>query len=122
MNVNLTLNAIVAAASPRDRLWEATRNNLGIARLLVNEGRPEPLVATACRSAVEAACRTALEQTGGAFDGDLGRACEQLAVPGDLLQCVESAQGRERLEAAEKAIGWLAEYLRSEVPEKSWGF
>jgi len=44
----------------RDLLWERCRNSLGIARLLAHEGRPEPLVATACHSAVEAALRAAL--------------------------------------------------------------
>ena len=44
----------------RDLLWEHCRNSLGIARLLAHEGRPEPLVATACHSAVEAALRAAL--------------------------------------------------------------
>ena len=41
----------------RDVLWDHCRNNLGIARLLVHEGRPETLVATACLMAVESACR-----------------------------------------------------------------
>jgi hypothetical protein len=109
-------------SSPRDRLWQDTRNRLGIARLLAHEGRPEPLLASACRAAVEAACRTALEQKGVGFDGDLDRACERLAVPSELLVSVESAQGRARLEAAEKAVGWLAAYLRAEAPDRSWGF
>ena len=47
-----------------DELWDHCRNSLGIARLLHHEGRPEPLVSTACRLAVETACRAALEQVG----------------------------------------------------------
>ncbi len=45
--------AIGAAFAEPDRtphsLWEHCRNNLGIARLLVHEGRPRVLVETACR-------------------------------------------------------------------------
>ena len=51
---------IVGGLPARDVLWDHCRNNLGIARLLVQEGRPEPLVATACWMAVEigrASCR-----------------------------------------------------------------
>lgn len=109
-------------STTRDRLWRDSRNSLSIARLLAHEGRPEPLLATACRAAVEAACRAALEQRGAAFDGDLGRAFERLAVPDDLLASIELAEGKARLEAAERAVGWLAEYLRSEAPEKTWGY
>ena len=111
-----------APASPRDRLWRDSRNSLSIARLLAQEGRPEPLLATACHAAVEAACRAALEQRGATFDGDLGRAFERLAVPDDLLASIESAVGKARLEAAERAVGWLADYLRGEAPEKTWGY
>jgi len=111
-----------APASTRDRLWRDSRNSLSIARLLAHEGRPEPLLATACRAAVEAACRAALEQRGASFDGDLGRALERLAVPDDLLASVESAEGKARLEAAEKAIGWLVDFLHGEAPEKTWGY
>jgi hypothetical protein len=118
----MTLYSSEAPASTRDRLWQDSRNSLGIARLLAHEGRPEPLLATACRTAVEAACRAALEQAGAAFDGDLGRAFERLALPDDLLASIESAQGRARLQAAEKAVGWLADHLRIEAPEKSWGY
>ena len=64
--------SVPAHGCERDRLWEHSRNALGIARLLVHEGRPEPLVDTACRTAVEAAGRAALEQAGMRFDGDVG--------------------------------------------------
>ena len=56
-----TVSPMVAGPSPRDMLWDHCRNNLGIARLLVHEGRPESLVATACWMAVESACRAVLD-------------------------------------------------------------
>jgi hypothetical protein len=114
--------ARVGAGSSRDSLWEHARNSLGIARLLVFEGRPDALAATACRSAVENACRTALDHSGLPFDGDLGRAFEYLSAPGELLAAVETQRGAERLAATERAVGWIAGYLRAEVPERSWGF
>lgn len=75
---------MIPAASTRDALWEHCRNNLGIARLLVQEGRPEGLVATACWMAVESACRAALEQSGLGYAGDLEASLRQLAAPPDV--------------------------------------
>ena len=103
-------------------LWEHSRNSLGIARLLVHEGRPEALVATACWSAVENAFRAALDHAGAPYDGDLQRAAAALSVPEGLLLAVGSSRGERRLAAAEKAVGWVAGYLRAEAPERSWGF
>ena len=114
----LVTEAVVA----RDHLWEHARNSLGIARLLVFEGRPETLAATACWTAVECACRAALEHSGLPFDGDLGRALEYLSAPAELLAALESRRGAERLAAAETAVAWIARYLRAESPERSWGF
>jgi hypothetical protein len=106
----------------RDALWQHCRNNLGIARLLVHEGRPEALVATACLMAAEMACRTALEHTGYPFDGDVGRALDRLAAPPELRRALFFGDPRERLVAAEGAVAWVASYLRSESPERSWGY
>jgi hypothetical protein len=106
----------------RDSLWEHCRNNLGIARLLVQEGRPEALLATACRGAVENAYRAALEHVGAPFDGDLRRALEHLSAPAEFGARVERSRGAERLDAAEQAVAWVARYLRAEAPERGWGF
>lgn len=110
------------SAPPRAALWEHARNSLGIARLLVHEARPEALVATACWSAVEHACRAALGPGSAPFDGDLARAFSVLSAPPQLLDELELSLGPGRLAAAEKAIAWLAGYLRAEVPERAWGF
>ena len=59
------MTATLPVTSPmiqRDALWEQCRNSLGIARLLAQEGRPRALVETACRTAVESACRAGLAQ------------------------------------------------------------
>ena len=106
----------------RDRMWEHCRNALGIARLLVHEGRPTALVDTACRMAVEAACRAALERAGLEFDGDLERSLDRLSAPHDLLAGFDYGSAAERLAASEHAVGFLAGYLRSEAPERSWSF
>jgi len=104
----------------QDTLWEHCRNNLGIARLLVHEGRPEPLVATACRMAVETGCRAALEQSGLAWDGDLEASLHRLRLKPEPLD--SDGHGMARLAAAEKTVGHLAAYLRTVAPTRSWGF
>jgi hypothetical protein len=109
------------AASRRDVLWEDCRNSLGIARLLVQERRPEALLATACRMAVDSACRAALDQRGIAYDGDLEGGLTRLGAPLGLAAGAE-ARGAERLAEAERAVGWVAGRLRSEAPERSWSF
>jgi hypothetical protein len=103
-------------------LWEHSRNSLGIARLLVNEGRPEALVATACWAAVENACRAALEHCGAPFDGDLERAFQALSGPPDLLGAVGAAHGPDRVSAAERLVAWIARFLKAEAPDRAWGF
>ena len=113
---------LTSAPTARDILWEHCRNSLGIARLLVQEGRPEPLVATACLMAVESACRAALEHVGFPFDGDVDRALERLSAPWELRSGLADGSGRQRLAAAEQVVAWLASYLRSEAPERSWGY
>ena len=112
----------VATASRRDVLWEDCRNSLGIARLLVQEQRPRALVATACRTAVETGCRAALEQAGLRFEGDVEGALVRLAAPRGLWDPEELGASAERLAAAEKVVAWVAGRLRSEAPERSWGY
>jgi len=109
-----------APASRRDSLWEDCRNSLGIARLLVQERRPEELVATACRMAVESACRAALDHRGIVYDGDLQGTLGRLGAPLDLG--VGGLRGTQRLAEAERAVGWVATRLRSEAPERTWGY
>lgn len=113
---------VLAARSERDVLWDECRNALGIARLLAEERRPASLVATASRMAVEAACRAALAQAGRRFDGDVRRALGALAAPPDLWNAPTTAEAAERVAAAQRVVAWVAAYLRSEAPDKAWGY
>jgi hypothetical protein len=108
-------------SSRRDILWEDCRNSLGIARLLVQERRPEALLATACRVAVESACRAALDHHGERYDGDLLGTLARLGAPLDLA-APRGVRGAERLAEAERAVGWVANRLRREAPERTWGY
>ena len=101
-------------------LWEDCRNSLGIARLLVNERRPEALVDTACRMAMETACRAALEHTGALWPGDLDAALRHLHVRRDALTREPSA--RTRLLEAEETVALVAAWLRRQDPGRTWGF
>lgn len=103
-----------------DDLWEHCRNSLGIARLLHHEGRPEALVATACRLAVETACRAALEQVGLDYDGDLELALVRLAAPRDVWELQQAGPAARRLASAERAVAWFAAYLRHVAPARPW--
>jgi hypothetical protein len=103
-------------------LWELCRNSLGIARLLVHEGRPNALVRTACRITVETACRAGLAQAGVRFDGDVEEALRLLAVPHEEWCAGAEALPRAQLAAAERVVGAVAEFLRGEAPAHSWGF
>jgi hypothetical protein len=116
--------ASLPAATPgqRDLSWEHCRNSLGIARLLVHEGRPERLISTACLMAVENACRAALDEGGCGYDGNLRRGLGVLQAPQGLLAGLDFGAGRDRLAATERAVGWLAGYLKERVPDRSWGF
>ena len=105
----------------RDALWDHCRNSLGTARLLHQEDRPEPLVATACRMAVETAIRAALAQAGIPFEGDLPQALRRLQAPSDIWELQETGRAGKRLAAAERAVAWVAGYLRREAPDRSWG-
>jgi hypothetical protein len=108
-------------AAARDALWEHCRNSLGTARLLHQEGRPETLVATACLMAVEMACRAALAQAGLLFEGNLEQSLRLLSAPSDIWELQETGRASKRLAAAERAVAWVAGYLRREVPDRSWG-
>jgi hypothetical protein len=103
-------------------IWELCRNSLGIARLLVHEGRPNALVRTACRLTIETACRAGLAQAGVRFDGDIEEALRLLAVPHEAWCVGPEAQPRAQLAAAERVVGSVAEFLRGEAPEHPWGF
>jgi GDP-D-mannose dehydratase len=111
-----------ATSAPRDVFWEHCRNNLGIARLMLQERRPDAFVATASQMAVENACRAALAVSGIDFDGDLARAFERLAAPSDLWPPAAAPSGAARLAEAERAIGWVAAYLKAGAPERAWGY
>jgi hypothetical protein len=112
----------VVASLPRDVFWEHCRNNLGIARLLVHEGRPEALVATACWMAVESACRAALEQARLPYDGDLESSLQQLAAPPDIWELQQAGPPVRRLAGAERAVAWMASYLKRVTPDRTWGY
>ena len=113
---------LVASPAPRDVWWEHCRNNLGIARLLVHEGRPEALVATACWMAVESACRAALEQAGLPYAGDLEASLEQLAAPPDIWELQQLGRPARRLAGAERAVAWMASHLKRMAPDRTWGY
>jgi hypothetical protein len=109
--------ALTTPSADRQALWEHCRNSLGIARLLVREDRPSALVHTACHLAVEMACRAALtvaDEPAVVLDA-------QAVLPMDL-RLEEGLASGEHLAAAERAVGWVADYLRSSAPERSWGF
>ncbi len=113
---------LIEVNTRRDASWEHCRNNLGIARLLVQERRPEPLVSTACRMAVETACRAALEQEGQAWDGDPEALFDRLGGDGELFEMGHGSGGVARLAAAERAVARVAAHLRRLAPERTWGF
>jgi hypothetical protein len=111
------------AGTRRDSLWADCRHSLGIARLLVHEARPKVLVATACRLAVESACRAALEHLGLPYDGDLERALRELKVDAEWSESgTDQVEGRWLLLAAERTVGSIAAFLRDAEPARSWGF
>jgi hypothetical protein len=120
MSAALTTAAMPPVATQGEVLWDHCRNSLGIARLLVHERRSDRLVATACRMAVETACRVALIQAGRAFDGDIPTALSGLAAPEALCQEPEGLLAGEMLSHAERRVTWLAGWLRAEAPGRSW--
>jgi len=123
-----SLASVERGASPvwpspaRDLCWEHCRNNLAIARLLVQERRPEDLVATACRMAVESGCRAALEQAGLPYGGDLDASLRQLEAPRDIWERPPAEAPARRLAGAEKAVAWMASHLKRVAPDRTWGY
>lgn len=113
---------MVETTSRRDAFWEHCRNNLGIARLLVQERRPEPLVATACRMAVETACRAVQEHEGQGWDGDTQAFFDRLGAQVEPSEIGPGGGGPLRLAAAERAVARVAAHLRQLAPERNWGF
>jgi len=109
------------ATADRNVVWEHCRNALGIARLLVQEHRSADLVDTACHLAVECACRVAMEEADLLYDGDPGRALVALAAPRALWPLPAEADARGRLRATERIVVWIATFLKSEAPHRSWG-
>ena len=103
-------------------LWEECRNNLGIARLLVNERRPESMIATACRMAVETACRAALEQEGLPWSGDVDAALDRLRIHRAAPEPEEVTTPRSLLLRAEETVALIAAWLRRHEPARTWGF
>src|SRR5262245_7078519 len=95
--------------SRRDQYWTDCRNSLGIARLLVHEGRPESLITTACRLSVEGGCRAALEQLGLPYDGGLEQALLDLKVEAEWMASIgDEVSPRALLLAAERTVGSIA--------------
>jgi hypothetical protein len=113
---------VLGTRPERDALWDHSRNALGIARLLAQEGRPASLVATACHVAVESASRAARAQAGLRFEGDTRGALAALAAPPDLWEVPTLASAAERVAAALRVVAWVAAYLRSAAPERAWGY
>ena len=120
----MALNAIPLRSNltGSEELWEHCRNALGIARLLHHENRPEPLVATACRLAVETACRAALEQIGADYDGDLEMSLARLGAPRDVWELQQTGPAARRLASAERAVAWFATFLRHTAPSRRWAY
>jgi len=105
-------------------LWQHCQNSLGIARLLLHDRRPADLLDTACHTALEYACRAALEVSGRPpFAGDLTKALSSLSAPESLL--CDTSQGEnpgERLAATERLLDWLSGEMRRRVPERHWRY
>jgi hypothetical protein len=120
----MALSPIAVRAGRRgpEELWEHCRNSLGIARLLHHEGRADELVATACRLAVETACRAALEQFALEYDGDLEHALARLGAPRDVWELQQSGSSARRVAAAERGVAWFASFLRRAAPGQAWLF
>jgi hypothetical protein len=115
--------AVAASWAEPDALWQHCRNSVGIARLLLHERRPAGLLDTACRTAMEYACRAALHVHGHDFDGDLPRALERLAAPPELAWEVSGARDcAQRLAITERVLAFAAHRLRETLPGRSWGY
>ena len=120
----MALNALSLPHDHRgpEELWDHCRNSLGIARILHHDGRPEALVGTACRLAVETGCRAALEQLGFDYDGDLEMALARLGAPRDVWELQQTGTSARRLAAAERGVAWFSSFLRHAAPGRAWGY
>jgi hypothetical protein len=115
--------AVTWSDADAEALWQHCQNSVGIARLLLHEGRPLALVATACRSAVEYACRAALLAAGRPFPGDLAGALESLAAPSDFVwETLDEPGCAARLAATERVLAWASAHMRRAVPGRPWGY
>jgi hypothetical protein len=112
-----------AQGSDIEALWQHSRNSVGIARLLLHEQRPVGLLDTACRAAMEYACRAALQAAGQDFPGDVARSLERLAAPPDVLgRTSDPCEGLARLAAAERVVAWASAQLRRMHPDRAWRY
>jgi len=107
-----------------EALWQHSQNSVGIARLLLHERRPVGLLDTACRTAMEYACRAALHAAGQPFSGDVARSLECLAAPRELVgEVSEPREGAaEHLAAAERVMAWASGQLQRVCPGRTWRY
>jgi hypothetical protein len=115
----------LARSSAPEALWQHSRNSVGIARLLLHERRPVDLLDTACRAAMEYACRAALHAAGQPFTDDLARSLECLAAPRDLVGEVSDLReggAPAHLAATERVLAWAAVQLQRACPDRTWRY
>jgi hypothetical protein len=123
MSLDMHVNWEPLASRDSGVLWKHCQNSVGIARLLVHERRPAGLLDTACHTALEYACRAALEAAGRPFVGDVLQALETLSAPEDLLPGpVGPGDAPARLAATERALAWLSQELGRRLPERTWTY
>ena len=79
-------------------------------------------MATACWMAVESACRAVLEQAGMPYAGDLEASLARLAAPRDIWELQQAGGPARRLAGAERAVAWMATYLKRVAPDRTWGY
>ena len=77
--------------------------------------------ASKLKPAVENAFRACLHD-GREWNGDMNGTLRALGAPPQVEIPVGPLAGPECLEATERVVGWLASYLRSEAPGRSWGY
>ena len=113
----------VLPALGRDSLWQHARNSLSIARLLLQDGRPE----RSHRHRLRHRGRSRMPR--GARPGWPLLRRRRVSAPwlawprrASSGSPTRLGPGPPTLAAAEHALAWIAGYLRSEAPERSWGF
>jgi hypothetical protein len=123
VRADLPQPALARSIDP-EALWQHSRNSVGIARLLLHERRPVGLLDTACRAAMEYACRAALHAAGQAFSGDVARSLECLAAPQELVgEVSELREGAAaHLAATERVLAWAAGQLQRACPDRAWRY